>query len=148
MDSIKIRPATEGDAVALARIHYDALGPFNDLFTAFFANDPRVILPKSTAAALGKPDQIFFVAVDTLSGEAVGFVRYFISKEVGAGSSQPDPAENNGEGGMQPDPSLFAPKEHLKDLWAQFNESEDMIDACYEAATKGQKHACEFQILT
>lgn len=143
MNSIKIRPARADDAVSIAQIHYQALGTFHEFYAAFFANHPRHILPKSTALALNNPSQIFLVAVDISSDEAVGFIRYYSVNETSGEEQNVKQVEKIEDDPSIPTPSLFAPKEHLKGLWARFNERDDDVEACYTNAAKKQKHICK-----
>ena len=38
--------------------------------------------------------------------------------------------------------NLFAPKEHVKELWEEFSTRDDEMDVCYEGMAKGQRHYC------
>ncbi len=108
-----------------------------------FALHPRDILPKATTAAFQAPENKFLVARDISSSEVIGFVRYHVVEESSGASEEPEQGENEG-GATQPTPSLFASKDHLKELWARFNLRDDDIDACYNNAAKGQRHVCEY----
>jgi hypothetical protein len=149
MASIEIRPATAADAQAIAEIHYRALDTgLHEFYAAFFANHPRDILPRSTASALDDSSQTFLIAVDRSSGEPMGFIRYLLVEEE---SKEKKPDETTEAPGVDPPPppqSLFAPKEHLKEVWARFNAREDEMEACYMSAAKGQRHNCAFTGLT
>lgn len=142
MDQIEIRPATADDAAAMARVHYYALETFQDIYIAFWGAQPRDILPKSTLRGLKDPSQKFLVAVDATSDEVVGFVRYHIEDEdKGEKKDVQEPNETE----EQPAPameSLFTPKEHLADLWKQFGERDDEMDACHDMTLQGRKHIC------
>ncbi|KAH8901137.1 acyl-CoA N-acyltransferase [Thozetella sp. PMI_491] len=129
MESIDIRPATVDDAASIAHVHYQALNTYHEFYAAFFAVHPRDSVPKSTASALQSLGQNFVVAVDTSSGEIVGFIRYHFVD-----------AEKVEEKTVNTVPSLFAPKDHLKDLWAKFCDREDDMDVCYLNASRGKKH--------
>jgi hypothetical protein len=149
METIKIRDATADDAAKIADIHYNAINQrLHVFYDAFFARNPRDILPLSTAAALKDPAQIFLVAENTSSGEMMGFIRYYMEHDV---VEEGKPTTSVGEAvdnQTNPVPSLFAPKEHLKALWTRFSAREDEIDTCYMDEAKGQKHICKSIVFT
>ncbi|EED15655.1 conserved hypothetical protein [Talaromyces stipitatus ATCC 10500] len=139
MKDIKVRPATVEDATSISQIHYEALGKFHKFYSGFLANNPREIIPITTATALKDPKSAFLVAVDTATDRIVGFIRYWIVKEekneaeMTAKKSQLDRS--------QPEfTNLFAPKEHVKKLYEEFSVRDDEMDACYEEVAKGQRH--------
>jgi ribosomal protein S18 acetylase RimI-like enzyme len=142
MGQIELRPATAGDADAIARIHYYALEEFQEIYIAFWVNHPRDILPESTRKALQDPSQTFLVAADAASGEVLGFVRYYIAEEAGGEVKDVQAVGNSDEQGAQSLKALFAPKKHLKELWERFNERDDEMDACQENTLKGCRHIC------
>lgn len=141
MGSIYIRPAMIEDAASVSQIQYEALEKFHNFYSGFLATHPRNILPITTKTAINNPKNIFLVAVDAATDEVVGFVRYAIVPEK-------QPEEENEDAKSQLDRSqpefvnLFAPKEHVKELWEEFSTRDDEMDACYERVAKGQKHYC------
>lgn len=145
MGPIEIRPAMPEDAVSIAEIHYKAIDKYHVFYAGFLATHPRDIIPKSTESALQNPKNIFLVAVDTTTGQTMGFIRYQIVLEP-LEAKQPPPeqplAQSNQAHLSQSVVSLHAPKDHLKDLWKKFNEREDEMEACYQSAAKGEKHFC------
>lgn len=142
MASVKLRPAQPADAAAIANTHYRALDRYHEFYGAFFVLDPREILAKSTAAALEKPANVMWVAVDEESNNVVGIVKYTVEAEKVASTatvaedSTPAPAA----------PSFTAVKEHLKVLWDEFGKRRDEMDECYEKAANGKRHICEFSL--
>lgn len=147
MGPIEIRPATPDDGVSIAEIHYKALERYHVFYNGFLAIHPRDIIPKSTESSLKNPKNIFLVATDATTGQIMGFIRYQIVEEV-AEAKQPPPgqplAQLNQANLSQSVVSLITPKDHLKDLWAKFNEREDEMEACYQNAAKGERHFCKF----
>lgn len=146
MENINIRPATIDDAPFISQIQYDALEKFHNFYSGFLSTHPRDILPITTKTAINNPKNIFLVAVDAATGEVVGFVRYAIVSE-----KQPEEANKVEEkenvksqlDRSQPAfASIYAPKEHVKELWEEFSTRDDEMDACYEGVAKGQKHYC------
>lgn len=141
MSSITVRPATVADGPVISRIHYEALDTYNEFYAAFLQTHPRDMIPQLTKAALEKTENIFIVAEDAVSGDVVGFIRYLME----------DPAEEAKKSDNAPGPaapSLFGCKKHLKELWDKVNEREDEMDACYEKALKGKRHACELTAIS
>lgn len=151
MASFTIRSATEADGPAIAEVHHNALAKYYKFYAAFFARNPRETLPLSTANALKKPEFIFLVAVDDISGSILGFIRYQViaGKAAAAALLDHNAATHEidvSEAKEPPGPlssSLFAPKEHMKELWDRFNEKQADMDACYEKAVNGAKHICK-----
>lgn len=151
---VKIRRATAKDAEAISRVHYAALDHdhLHDFYGAFFAIHPRKLIPRATAAALENPVNNFLVALDT--DEVVGFIRWSIIPHARTQTIDSDgnakEEQSRAERGSQQcqSPPLFAPKEHLKDLWHQFQYPREVeMDACYESAANGQRHVCKFGLL-
>lgn len=139
-----IRNATAADASAIAQVHYDALDAFHDFYAAFFQNHPRVTLKKSTQKALTNPENHFLIA-ETEQGRIAGFVRYTVHE------SAPSTQEVKEEITKDPEPkatepSLFAIKDHLKDLWDKFDRRQEEIETCYKKAANNEKHICEHPI--
>ncbi|KAH8890332.1 acyl-CoA N-acyltransferase [Thozetella sp. PMI_491] len=129
MEAIQIRPATLDDAAAIADVHIKALDAWNDFYAAFYVLSPRESMPKATVLAMNNPSQNFVVAVDSSSGEVVGFVRYHVE--------DPDIKDKPSTSGLA---ALFTPKEHLKELKDRFDERDDEMDAVYLGASKEQRH--------
>lgn len=157
MASVTIRPASPADAPAISSIHYKALARYHAFYGAFFALHPRDILAQSVPAALQKPENEFLVAADRASGAVVGFVRFAVEAEKEAEREAERKAEKEPVAAVDAEekkeekkeeaeagPSLFAVKEHVKDLWEEFNQKQVEIDACYDKAADGRKHICWF----
>lgn len=148
MENIYIRPATIEDALSISQIQYEALKQFHNFYSGFLATHPRDILPITTKTAISNPKNIFLVAVDAATDEVVGFVRYAIVPEKQAEEEKIEKEEEKEDAKSQLDRSqpefvnLFAPKEHVKELWEEFSTRDDEMDACYEGVAKGQKHYC------
>jgi hypothetical protein len=149
--NINIRLATLGDAPSISGIQYQALEKFHSFYSGFLATHPRDILPITTKTAINNPKNIFLVAVDAATDEVVGFVRYAIVPE-----KQPEEEEKEKEREQEKEDAksqldrsqpefanLFAPKEHVKELWEEFSTRDDEMDTCYEGVAKGQKHYCK-----
>lgn len=148
MENIYIRQASIEDAPAIAQIQYEALEKFHNFYNGFLATHPRDILPITTKTALNNPKNIFLVAVDAATDEVVGFVRYAIVPEKQPEGKKQEEEKEKEDAKSQLDRSqpefanLFAPKEHVKELWEEFSARDDEMDACYEGVAKGQKHYC------
>ncbi|RAO66642.1 uncharacterized protein BHQ10_002654 [Talaromyces amestolkiae] len=148
MENINIRPATIEDAPSISQIQYEALKQFHNFYSGFLATHPRDILPITTKTAISDPKNIFLVAVDAATNEVVGFVRYAIVPEKQAEEEKHEKEEEKEDAKSQLDRSqpvfanLFAPKDHVKELWEEFSTRDDEMDACYEGVVKGQKHYC------
>src|SRR5688572_26934578 len=115
MASISIRPATAADLDNIARIHADALEPFAKFSKALYGQDPRDVLPAMTKYAFGNPQNVFSVAVDNVSGQVAGFLRY---KIVDPGSPPPQSTQST------PAPGLKH-KNHLRHIWKRFNDTRE-----------------------
>ncbi|EEA22467.1 hypothetical protein EYB25_005260 [Talaromyces marneffei] len=143
MENINIRRATVEDAASISQIQYQALEKFHGFYSGFLATHPRYILPITTKTAINNPENIFLVAADPATDEVVGFVRYAVVPE-----KKPEEAKKEEEKDAksqldrtQPEfANLFAPKEHVKELWEEFSKRDDEMDACYEGVAKGQRH--------
>jgi hypothetical protein len=147
MGPIDVRPATPKDAVSIAEIHYKAIEKYHVFYAGFLCTHPRDIIPQSTESALQNHKNIFLVAVDTTTGQTMGFIRYQIVPEVAEAKQSPPEqplAKLNQAHPSQSVVSLHAPKDHLKDLWKKFNEREDEMEACYQSAARGEEHFCKF----
>ena len=149
MENINIRQATIEDAPSVAQVQFEALEKYHNFYSGFLAIHPRDILPTTSKTAIGNPKNIFFVAVDAATDEVVGFVRYAIVPEKQPEEEKPKAEEEKEDAKSQLDRSqpqfanLFAPKEHVKELWEEFNTRDDEMDACYEGMAKGQRHYCK-----
>ncbi|KAK5995977.1 hypothetical protein PT974_04397 [Cladobotryum mycophilum] len=117
--AVTIRPATVDDAPSMAQVHYNALELYHDFYGAFFVTHPRDLLPEATASALQNPKNVFLVAVEKGSGVTVGFVRYNV---VEATPARDNEKEKESDKKAESGPTIFAVKEHLKELWERFNE--------------------------
>jgi hypothetical protein len=147
MGDIDVRPATPEDAVSIAEIHYKAIEKYHVFYAGFLCTHPRDIIPQSTESALQNHKNIFLVAVDTTTGQTMGFIRYQIVPEVAEAKQSPPEqplAKLNQAHLSQSVVSLHAPKDHLKDLWKKFNERENEMEACYQSAARGEEHFCKF----
>lgn len=133
MSPITIRPATVADASVIARIHYDALDRFHEFYAAFFVRHPSEAQPIATKFGLEQSENLFLVAEDE-NRSVVGFVRY----------NMVDPTAGEDKTSGNADPSLWAVKEHTKELWDGLNKRDEEMDACIEKAVDGQRHVCEF----
>lgn len=148
MKNINIRPATIEDAPSVSQIQYEALEKFHNFYSGFLATHPREILPITTKTAINNPKNVFLVAVDAATDEVVGFVRYAIVPEKQPEEEKDEKEQEKEDGTSQLDRSqpeftnLFAPKEHVKELWEEFSTRDDEMDACYEGLAKGRKHYC------
>ncbi|KAL6854510.1 acyl-CoA N-acyltransferase [Trichoderma novae-zelandiae] len=156
MASITIRAGTPADASSIADVHYRALDRYHGFYGAFFVNEPRAILTRATGLAVREGEDVYLVAVEG-GGRVVGFVRYAVregrTQAAGIGSEMREEEEEDkqevvdGEkkGKEEEDvegrpPSLFAVKEHLKDLWEEFDGKQVAMDECYEKAASGRRH--------
>jgi hypothetical protein len=138
MNAVKIQQATRNDGAAISQIHYKALEKYHRFYAAFFAKNPRDIIPLATESALENSNNKSLVAVDETTKQVVGFIRYQVI-EPPAEESPLGPVNNS----MPSSPSLFCPKDHLVELWKSFNERSDEMDACYERAANGKRHYCK-----
>lgn len=145
MSSITIRAATVADSSVIARIHYDALDQFHEFYAALFKIHPRDSLPISSKEALEKGEHVFLVAEDAAS-EVVGWVRYHTVDAVDGKTKDVVEKEKKEDSSAAPAGALWAPKEHLKDLWDRFCERTEEVDSCYEKGADGKRHICEFTI--
>lgn len=136
---VVIRHATAADAESIARIHYEALQLYHDFYAAFLAVHPRISLPKSTAQALANPKASFLVAQSNHTLEILGFIRYRVENPSATSAEAEVPADTPTE---TTGASLFAAKNHLKDLWERLQGTEAPINECYEQMSKGETHAC------
>ncbi|WYZ38255.1 hypothetical protein EsH8_III_000169 [Colletotrichum jinshuiense] len=138
---ILIRPATEADTEAIAKVHYAALAKFHDFYAAFFERHPREILPISTRNALRDSSNRFLVAVSSETDAVLGFIKYIIVNSTESPTTTPI-IQSSDATEVQPNaPSVFAIKSHMKELWESFSHPrEDEMDECYEKAVNGRKH--------
>ncbi|KAF4973899.1 hypothetical protein FZEAL_9125 [Fusarium zealandicum] len=136
MDAITLRPATPADSERISQIHQDALETYHEFYAAFFQNHPRELMPLATLRALNDPQFTFWVA--ELAGEMAGFVRYRLVVPANTNANANVVAAQETQG--QPLASIWAPKEHLKELWERFNERSVEMDKCREEAVDGKKH--------
>lgn len=153
MENINIRPATIKDAPSISQIQYQALEKFHSFYSGFLATHPRYILPITTKTAISNPKNFFLVAVDAATDEVVGFVRYAIVPEKRPEEEKVEEQEKEDATSQldrsQPEfANLFAPKEHVKELWEEFSTRDDEMDACYEGVAKGQRHYCTLRTPT
>ncbi|KAL7907844.1 acyl-CoA N-acyltransferase [Trichoderma velutinum] len=143
MASVTIRPASPADAPAIADVHYRAQEKYHGFYGAFFVHSPRDILTQATARAVQKPENVYFVAVDEESKQVVGFVRYAVhgeKKEEEEEEAAAAAAVVSEGGAVEAGPSLFGAKEHLKELWEEFDKKQVAMDGCYEKAADGKRH--------
>ncbi|KAL7953104.1 acyl-CoA N-acyltransferase [Trichoderma compactum] len=134
MASVTIRPASPADAPAIAAVHYRAQDKYHGFYGAFFVHSPRDILTQATATAVRKPENVYLVAVDEEEKRVVGFVRYAVKEEKEEGKQEEAAAV------AEAGPSLFGVKEHLKELWDEFDKKQVAMDGCYEKAADGKRH--------
>ncbi|KAL7942874.1 acyl-CoA N-acyltransferase [Trichoderma barbatum] len=131
MASITIRPGSPADAPSIADVHYRAQDKYHGFYGAFFVRDPRDIMTQATARAVQRPENEYLVAVDEGSGQVVGFVRYVVKGE----KKEEEEVAVSDAG-----PSLFVVREHVKDLWEDFDKKQVAMDGCYEKAADGKRH--------
>ncbi|PNP56176.1 hypothetical protein THARTR1_03701 [Trichoderma harzianum] len=115
----------------MAAVHYRAQEKYHGFYGAFFVHSPRDILTQVTARAVRKPENVYLVAVEEQEKKVVGFVRYAVEEE-----KKEEVAVVSDDAG----PSLFGVKEHLKELWEEFNKKQVAMDGCYEKAADGKRH--------
>lgn len=139
MASVTIRPASPADAPAMAAVHYRAQEKYHGFYGAFFVHSPRDILTQATAKAVRKPENVYLVAVEEEEKKVVGFVRYVVEEE-----KKEEEKQEEEEAVVDAGPSLFGVKEHLKELWEEFNKKQVAMDGCYEKAADGKRHVCKF----
>ncbi|KAL7929888.1 acyl-CoA N-acyltransferase [Trichoderma chlorosporum] len=144
MASVTIRPASPADAPAMADVHHRAQDKYHGFYGAFFVHSTRDIVTQNTARAVRKPENVYLVAVDGASGKVVGFVRYAVvgekkKEEEEEGKKEKEEEEEEEEEAVA-GPSLFGVKEHVKDLWDEFDKKQVAMDECYEKAADGKKH--------
>ncbi|KAL6799480.1 acyl-CoA N-acyltransferase [Trichoderma sp. SZMC 28013] len=135
MASVTIRPASPADAPAMAAVHYRAQEKYHGFYGAFFVHSPRDILTQATAKAVRKPENVYLVAVEEEEKKVVGFVRYVVEEE-----KKEEEKQEEEEAVVDAGPSLFGVKEHLKELWEEFNKKQVAMDGCYEKAADGKRH--------
>ncbi|TFA99798.1 hypothetical protein CCMA1212_008202 [Trichoderma ghanense] len=158
MASITIRPGTPVDAASIADVHYRAQEKYHGFYGAFFVNSPREILTRGTEGAVRKGENVYLVAVDE-DGRVVGFVRYAVRGGTTEGGREVEESvhddgekkeeeeeeeeeEKEKKADGPPPVSLFAVKEHLKELWEEFDGKQGAMDDCYEKAANGRRHIC------
>ena len=129
---ISLRPAAEADHAAITDIHYTALDEFHAFYAAFFATHPRELTSKANAKFLKEPTHTFTLAIDGASGAPVGFIRYLVVR----------PADKKEET-KSDEPSPYARKPHMEDLWSRLDERSAPMDKCYEDAHKRKPHVCK-----
>ncbi|KAI5461550.1 acyl-CoA N-acyltransferase [Mariannaea sp. PMI_226] len=137
MAPINIRPPTIDDQDAIFRVHYAALEAFHDFYGAFLKLNPQEAMRMAIKRALESREDTFLLAEQ--DDTVVGFVRYSVVKPSSPEVVKPE-AEAKETQSAAPAPSLFQPKEHLKDLWARFGTRQDEMDACKDKALNGEGH--------
>lgn len=135
MASIQIRRATIGDVDDVAKVHAHALQIFARFSKALYGQDPGDVLPALTHHSFSNLQNIFLVAVDSETGQVMGFMRYKIV----------DPQHPPDRGVPPSDAPSLKHKNHLKDIWKRFNDPREAEqDALYEECHQGRPHICEY----
>lgn len=145
METIQIRPATVEDAYPISQVQNQALNRYHEFYAGFWTNHPRDVLPISTESALKNSKNTFFVAIDTATGNVVGFIRYHVVLPEDM-EEEGDPAPAGSNQTQSTVSQLYAPKDHMKELWKKFCERDDEMDAVYMSAAKGRKHLCKLPL--
>lgn len=139
MSSTHIRAATESDAAAISRIHYEAQDQYNEFYAAMFTEHPRDFLVPLTVLALEYTESVFLVATCATTSDVLGFIRYNIidPSAVLLGS------ETQPECQLSLEARRPKPKPHLAEIWKRFeNPREEEKDTCYANIHQGCRHIC------